>query len=642
MSWIILALTLGAAITSVIHGVFMLFGSITISGGSGGTLFGLPSTILASLPIVSAVFALIGGIIAFNRNKWGSLLLFIAGGLCVPSKDTWLYGGIYFFAGLLCFLLKSRKDEYEDLLYEDDYGDEYPPQMPSNNFVNSEPQYPQYEAEQGDFYYEDEPEPVDAAVQHVQPLQHVKEPDIPENNTKPQLRRRMSKTCPYCGAMVARDDRICKNCGAELYVPSDAFEVQQNVQAKAPEIHEDIQSLNEQLLMPSETPEAAETPINKGFEIDLDQMRPHENFNEGNNFYQQNESASDLDTELNFNANDGDYMSNSQSVQGYRAVKPVKNMKDVAKVSKRSSYGDNYDDTVSSYQQFSKYTRRAKKRKRSTGRKILSMLLLVAAVGGALYFLLGLRKLPPGELPPIAVKEVKIIEQPEPSTPASVPDENIAQTVELASPSENILPNFTPDRTPKSGMIVGSNVNVRSDHSTSSSRITRLSVNTKIDVIGTFNVTSGQYQGIWYNIRTGGREGWVYGRYVQPLGSGLPTGYSNALLKSFGSNRSQLVETFGTPSRSSNTSAEWSGSGITATLRGEDITKIRLTASNRELQLQNGLKTGMSQTALYQIMGFPSGLSNRILQYNEGSKTGLSVQLDRNNAISSITVNEIR
>ena len=75
-------------------------------------------------------------------------------------------------------------------------------------------------------------------------------------------------------------------------------------------------------------------------------------------------------------------------------------------------------------------------------------------------------------------------------------------------------------------------------------------------------------------------------------------------------------------------------------MKGDEITRIRLTASNRELQ--NGLKVGMSQTALYQLMGFPSGVSNRIMQYNENGKTGLSVQLDKNNAISTITVNEIK
>ena len=281
------------------------------------------------------------------------------------------------------------------------------------------------------------------------------------------------------------------------------------------------------------------------------------------------------------------------------------------------------------------------------------MLFLIAAVGGALYFLLGLRKLPPGDLPPMGRNALVDATQRENNnlTPTSITINNnqnsqpatiaIQENQEIAVPgqtiTENILPNFTPDREPKSGVVVGSNVNVREDHSTSSSRVTRLNVNSKLDIIGTYNVTSGQYQGIWYNIMTGGKEGWIYGRYVQPLGSGLPEGYSNALLKTFGSNKTQLVDALGQPTKSSNTSLEWQG--LTATLKGENITRIRVTNSKRELQ--NGLKVGMSQTALLQILGFPSGVSNKVLQYNEGNKTGISVQLDKNNAISSITVNQI-
>lgn len=308
---------------------------------------------------------------------------------------------------------------------------------------------------------------------------------------------------------------------------------------------------------------------------------------------------------------------------------------------RRRSIDNSGFDAATSYQEFSKYTRRAKKRKRSVGRKVLSMLLLVSAVGGALYFLLGLRKLPPGDLPPIARTEVtttteEILPVNIPPVKTNTEETSTAEPVALVV-AENVLPNFTPETNPRNGIITGSSVNVRSDHTTSSSRVDRLKVNTKVEIIGTFNVTSGQYQGIWYNIRTGGKEGWVYGRYVQPVGTGLPSGYSNALLKTFGSSKSQLVESLGNPTRNTSSSAEWQG--LTATLKGEDITRIRLTNANRELQ--NGLKVGMSQTALLQIMGYPSSQNGRTMNYNENGKTGLSIQLDKNNSISSITVNEI-
>ena len=134
MIWIILALTLGASITSIIHGVFMLFGSLSITGAA---IPGIPSTMLAVLPIISAIFALIGGIIAFNQSKWGSVFLLIATGLCAPARDTWLYGGLYFFAGLLCFFLSGRKqDEYQDL-YDDEYGESEPEDYPQDYDANA-------------------------------------------------------------------------------------------------------------------------------------------------------------------------------------------------------------------------------------------------------------------------------------------------------------------------------------------------------------------------------------------------------------------------------------------------------------------------------------------------------------------------
>ena len=329
-----------------------------------------------------------------------------------------------------------------------------------------------------------------------------------------------------------------------------------------------------------------------------------------------------------------------QEVPNHRVtVKPMRQEASEEMAAKRKSTVSP-KEAASSYADFSRYTKSSKKRKRSVGRKVFSMLLIVGAVGGALYFLLGLRKLPPGELPPIARNEV--IPLPATNTQTSTQTTTPAQSTTIAEPdiavAENVLPNFTPDRSPKNGAIIGSNVNVRADHTTSSTRVTRLNVGTRVEVLGTFNVPSGQYSGIWYNIRTGGREGWVYGRYLQPLGSGIPSGYSNGLLKSFGSNRAQLIEALGQPTRSTSSSVEWPG--LTATTRGDALTRIRLTNPNHELQ--NGLKAGMSQTALLQIMGYPSSVNGKTLNYNENGKTGLSIQLDKNNAINSITVSEVQ
>ena len=617
MSWVILALTLGASITSIIHGVFMLFGSLSVNSGA---LFDISAKILACLPVVSAIFALIGGIIAFNRSKWGALFLFAAAGLCIPSKDTWLYGGIYFFAMLLCFFLKpERHDEYDDFLYEDeeeneaenfDSGHQTPDYYLGNESENFAEEKESVDYLQGGL--PDLPKPTLNAVIN-DPLLDVDLTAPVINNEPPKLRRRMSKTCPTCGATVAREARFCSACGSALLVPAE------NIIENKPQLNVNV--------IKEEVPGKLASDFANRLEKSMSESE--------NNF---------ADDNINFNANDGDDMANKVF------VKPRREYQDLQDTGGRNRPGNNIDAAASSYQEFSRYTKRNKKRKRSAGRKILSMLLLVGAVGGALYFLLGLRKLPPGDLPPMARNAVvdatrnannNILPSASSNVNQNLQSEIAVQDSEIAVPgqsiTENILPNFTPEREPKAGIVVGSNVNVRADHTTSSNRVARLNVNSKLEIIGTFNVTSGQYQGIWYNVMTGGKEGWIYGRYVQPTGSGLPAGYSNALLKSFGSNKSQLLDSLGNPNRNSSTSLEWSG--LTATLKGDDITKIRVTSSNRELQ--NGLKVGMSQTALLQIMGYPSGVSNKILQYNEGNKTGVSVQLDKNNAISSITVNQI-
>ena len=573
----------------------MLFGSLSVTGGA---IFGIPSTLLASLPVVSAVIALIGGVIAFNQSKWGALFLFIAMGLCVPARDTWLYGGLYFFAGLFCFFLKSKKND--DSYY--DYDDENLTEASDDQDFYYDPVIPQPILQNDGENNETPPENEDPLSENVSANEVLQ-----LNAETPKFRaHRMSKSCPECGAIVSRESRFCPICGTKLSV---ILNQDGNFKISGRDDDIDIEKLNNQLL----------TPMTGDDVSDVQEQPP-----------EQNEA-------LNIDTNDGDDMANSQSANYRVLVNPGRATESPSRGNRRITSGN---DAASSYREFSRVAVKGKKRGRSWGRKVISMLVLVSAVGGALYFLLGLRKLPPGDLPPIARTEVITeTEKPLPIVPADpvTPEKTTVVEPSAIAVAENILPNFTPEREPRNGIITGSGVNVRADHTTSSSRVTRLNSNSKVEILGTFNVTSGKFSGIWYNIRTGNHEGWVYGKYVRPVGSGLPAGYSNALLKSFGGNKAQLVETLGNPTRSTGSSAEWPG--LTATLKGDDVTKIRITSNSRELQ--NGLKPGMSETALLQIMGYPSSQNGRNMNYNEGGKTGLTVQLDKNNAITSITVNEI-
>lgn len=663
MSWIILALTLGASITSIIHGVFMLFGSLSITGAA---IPGIPSTMLASLPVISAIFALIGGIIAFNQNKWGALFLFIAMGLCAATRDTWLYAGLYFFAGVFCFLLRPKQqNDYDDYIYADEEYEE------PEDGENDKP----YAGREGkDFYYEDEPPeqintPPGERRRHS-PFRRIN-PDMNSQievddsdiglqlNMEPaKVRRRMTKSCPECGAIVSREERICPTCGAKLLVANDDIDTPEPLMPVTPaDDDKNLQTVSEHLASPVNINDDSENIT--GIQ-DIGDIEHIEDFaEEDENIAPEIASVEGINLDENLNEEEEyEEMSTVQTAApNYRVIKPRRNERieqdyEPQRVSmkKRNSrpakINSMNDEAAYKYQAFSqsKVAQRAKKRKKRSGlRKIMSMLLLVGAVGGALYFLLGLRKLPPGDLPPMARTEIVSVnsgtseQEVNVNTNTGVNDDTVAVAVDVPV-NENVLPNFIPEREPKSGTIIGSNVNVRADHTTSSSRVTRLNVGSRVEITGSFNVPSGKYSGIWYSVRTGNNDGWIYGKYVQPVGSGLPSGYSNGLLKSFGSSLTQLVESFGQPSRKTSSSAEWSG--LTATLRGEDITRIKLTNSSRELQ--NGLKTGMSQTALLQIMGYPSSVKNRVMSYHENGKTGLEVQLDRNNAITSITVHEVQ
>ena len=113
MRWIILALSLGTFVLSMIHSVFMLFGLFPASSGA------MPPWLVGSLTIASAVFAMIGGIVAFNRNRMGSVYLMLAALLCIVSpSEFWIYGSLYLIATALCFFLPRRSDFMDD-------GDDY-------------------------------------------------------------------------------------------------------------------------------------------------------------------------------------------------------------------------------------------------------------------------------------------------------------------------------------------------------------------------------------------------------------------------------------------------------------------------------------------------------------------------------------
>ena len=599
MRWIILALTFGASITSIIHGVFMLFESLPAATIAPG----LPQTFIASIPVISAILALTGGIIAFNYSKWGALFLFFATGVCIPAgRDIWLYGGIYFFAAVLCFFLKRPQEypqenydyDYEesedfpsnDLSYEtlteeqqdfqnfninlnrdlESHASEYPGESESNNNLNAPAE---------DIYNVPDIKPVINSEVNLNPAPPTYDFDsIPEKIPTPKIKRRTSKSCPACGAIVARDDKYCSTCGTALHVVEE----------------EPFYTGTAEELVP---PERA----NNNFAGD-------NNFNNDKNLY---------GGEDKYNMRDSN--SNSRNITAYR----------------------NFSK--------SKYTRNGKKPKKSSWHKIIQIIILISAVTAASYLLLNMRKLKPGELTPMINPE--LTQNNNPQIPSTSPENNssgsnniVAQPIAQPAIRDNSLPDLIPNPNPSVGVITGNGVNLRSEATTNSRAVTKLSNNTRVEILSSVAGNAGAKSGTWYQIRTNNnREGWVFGDYLRTTGANLPSGYANALLKSLGSNRAELIESLGQPIRSTGSSIEWQG--LSAGLRGDEIT--RLVLNDARYELQNGLKTGMMRDEVINILGYPTSqnVGQRTMQYNENNKAAISIQNDRNGSVTRITVNNI-
>ena len=627
MRWIVLALSLGASITSIIHGVFMLFGSLSMGGGGVGD--GSPmALVLASLPIIAAVFALIGGIVAFSPSRWGALFLTIATAICpFTPRDFWIYGGLYFLGALLCFFLRPRH-EFPDYDYDFDYEDD--------------------DEEEDE---EDDLQPLEARRGRRgvgQPARdHATVSDAASTSgsllgAAQKTRGRATKFCPTCGATAAIDHHFCPNCGAKLHIPTRAL---------APEPPADAP---EEAARPADPMDLPAPPEEREVEPQATRVRPlnverrglnsaeHEDMGGMNSMAEMDEMAGmdemdDVDgmdtmgrglrrNRFRLEETDLEDMTNEPPLFERAGPAPTH------KVFVRPAHEEEMPrrpiniEPDSSYQEFKKYSRRGKRRRRSFGRRILNLILLFGAMGGALYFLLGLRKLPPDptKLPPL------------PETPAAaMRSEDLTVVVPAIPMPEDHVPAraaFTPNLTLRRGVVTGGNVNLREDHSTGSKSLTRLSVNTRAEVTDSWTGQSGNLSGTWYRVRTGGREGWVYGRYFQPLGEALPGEYVNSLLRSFGEDKGSLVARLGQPAKSSAASMEWNG--LSAAFRGESLTRLRLSAARHELS--NGLKTGMAQAAVVQMLGYPTDLSQqRQMQYGPG----LSLQLNKDGVVQSITVN---
>lgn len=593
MRWIVLALSLGVAIMSMIHGVIAMLLS---SGGTAQSITGTPSGsgftwLTGILLITSAVLALIGGILAFNRRRIAGLFLVVAALICLfAHRDTLIYGGLYLVGGVLSFFLRgdSGYEDYDDEENEEEDDDEDASLGDEANRRDAPEDFRQFSygnrrKERASKIYKEDREEYDFG----------KEGAFMSNE---QVRIRSSKVCPACGASVGVDHKFCFICGGPLHT-SNSVAADSSV------------PLIDDLLVPSAV------------------------------FVAKPEEAASFDDLETIYPTDGDESEDEENEE-YEAERVeipaphkvfVKPVKDDQPIPKRSLI----INPDSAYQEFSNYTRRRKRNSHSLLRRILGPLLLLLAVGGVAWFLLGLRKLP---------EEKLLVPVPERSMPSG---EVSSSEPGIAVPNGGGMPVNTDDvlsalriESPTRVAILGTNVNIRSDHSTAGTVVTRLNSDVRGELLDRWEGVAGNLTGPWYRISAGGKEGWIYAQYVQPLDSretSLPPGYTASLLKSFGSGKSEMAGQLGQPTKRTATSSTWAG--LTATFKNDDgLTKLQI--SSPKHVLSNGVAVGITDEDLYRKVGYPSDYGSSQLRYLEGSNHGMAIKM-KDRKVQTITVGTI-
>jgi hypothetical protein len=606
--------------------------------------------------VVSAFFALIGGIMAFNRRRFGGILLLIAAAACLPAK-TYVYGGIFLAAGLLAFFCRrpsGEEDEDFDGEYDEDedYSDDedgYDDEEEFEEFGEDADESAPRQRGGGDA------RAVPAGRKHKERAAGIRENketyrprgDDRLSKLNEPVRIRSSKVCPVCGASVGIEHKFCYSCGEELHTTARPAQTsdegpsfgetpvtvvrnadsphsppfpEEGIRPESPSYADGpgASTASE----PTEPPPRAYSRPGEEERFEREEFREERKEDEEDDF-------SDEEDLLPGNASGHVQISSPNKV----FVKPIS---DEHAIPKRpiSINPDN------SYQVFSNYTRRRKRRRHSLLRRVLGMFFLLLAVGGTAWFLLGLRKVP------------------EEGLPVSIPGNPLLTGEPTDEPSSNdivAVPNGISDRpgdilaalrvdVPSRGIVTGSNVNIRPDHSTAGAVVAKLNQGERTEVLDQWRGVSGSLSGTWYRIRftgTGaGREGWIYGQYLQPLdarAATLPAGYTAVLLKTFGSGRAELTSHLGQPTRQTPTTLTWSG--LTANVRGDgEVSRLQITSAKHVLQ--NGVAVGITDEMLYRNVGYPSEYRSGLLLYLESANQGMSVQL-RNGKVQSVTVGNI-
>ena len=596
MHWIVLALSLGTMIVSLIHGVLGIWQLVSI----GNSVFTWTTGILL---LASAFIALIGGILAFNRRKTGGIFLIAAALTCIfIHPSTRVYGWVHLAAGLLAFLIRSfpKYDEFEGEEFED--GDEYEAEEEYEEEKNTfSTRTISGKGEDSQVFSFDNKRKERASRINLDREEYSLSGEGISMISEP-LRVRSSKVCPACGASVGIDHKFCYTCGNPLYgtrmVNADSAGLT-DVSA-----YQDIPSAFIDFQTTSST----------GAEPAQDDSLWRVDGEEGGD--------DEGETGTKAGKYDGSYEESPEDEAPEEIMSPrifVKPSRE-DETELKSPFMVDPDD---SYQEFSNYTRRRKRKRSTLTRRILGPLVLLLAVSGAAWLLLGMRKVPE-PVPPVVIEEPPVVIEPV----VVVPEPAAWDQIQIEAPAR--------------GVVTGNGVNIRQSNAATGAVVTKLNSGARVDVIEQRDGTA-PHPGPWFNIRVDGRTGWIYGQFFQLLDgrqATLPRGYTATLLSSFGSDRPGLTSQLGQPTRQTPAAMTWTG--LTAELRGDNVARLQLTGAQHVLQ--NELAVGITEEALYRRVGYPSDFRAGQLRYVEisdgGAEQGIIVRL-QNGRVQSITVGNI-
>jgi len=355
MRWIVLLLSLGVTIVSLIHGVVAVWQLASFVGPVmiWGSVFTWMTSVML---LLSVVIAFTGAVLAFNRRKIGGVFIIVAALICLLAhSSTRYYGVVYLVAGGLAFAVKGHS-EYD---YEFDEGDF----EEDSGFGDDDEDEDDEEEEERGF-------PVRSRGGNRRERAAVIKMDREERSLNENggarsgepFRVRSSKVCPACGASTAAEHKFCYTCGGSLHV--DEADVSRSAEAVSPMQRKFSSAFRDfKMVSPMDSPEHSD-------EDDVHKDETPEN-------------------------------STSRKV----FIKPSR--------AEEEDFSSQFViDPDDSYQEFSNYTRRRKRRRSSMVRRILAPLVLLLAIGGAAYLLMGIHTVPPE--PPRLDPPVVVIDPPPP------------------------------------------------------------------------------------------------------------------------------------------------------------------------------------------------------------------------------------